>query len=87
MTREDLTYCEFIDQYLRFVLYDDFCQNCNVIKAYFNKLDNAGKRFYKWYVYANVFIDEQRKNLIWQFLNCDDVNVYEQLLRRYHRKK
>ena len=87
MTREDLTYCEFIDQYLRFVLYDDFCQNCKAIKAYFNKLDNAGKRFYKWYVYANVFIDEQRKNLIWQFLNCDDVNVYEQLLRRYHRKK
>ena len=61
MEEEDLKTCEFITQYLRFVTYNDFCENCNAIKAYYKELDIRGKRMYKWYIYANVFLEEIKR--------------------------
>lgn len=85
MTNIDIETCEFIEEYLRFVTYNDFCKNCKAIKFYFQQLDEKSKRFYKWYVYANVFIDEGRKNLIWHFLNVDDVDALSRLLQKNHK--
>lgn len=80
MSEFELIDCEFINEYLRFVTYKDFCRNCQAIKGFYNSLNKNSKRFYKWYVYANPFIDEGRKNIIWQFLNNDEPEYLERLI-------
>lgn len=71
MKFEDFSECEFINDYLRFVSYNDFCKNCNVIRAYYRTLSKNGKQFYKWFVYANILMNEGQKNMIWNFLNSE----------------
>ena len=65
----DFSICEFINQNMWFFTFNDFCENRYAIKKLYNELDTNGKRFYMWYVYANVRMQEKTKNLIWDFLN------------------
>ena len=83
MTKDDYLNCEFIEKRLRFITYEDFCRNCKLIKFIYNTLDNNMKKFYKWYVYSNIFIDEVgKKDLIWNFLNYDDEMIYNVLISK-----
>jgi hypothetical protein len=88
MIDNDFTACEFIDECLRFLTYDDFCKHRKIIKLLYSALDNTGKRFYKWYVYANIHIDEVKKGIIWEYLNYDDPCFTERLLKysKYNRQ-
>jgi DNA integrity scanning protein DisA with diadenylate cyclase activity len=79
MEKVDFSKCRFIKERMWFYTFQDFCDNRKIIKRYFNELDRDGKLFYMWYVYANVNIDEMRKNRIWDYLNSDEVQ-YEMLL-------
>lgn len=82
MNSTDFSDCEYINTYLRFVTYNDFCDNCGLIKSLYSALDKNGKRFYKWYVYANIHFNELRKDAIWEFLNSEDEIYYEKLIYR-----
>ena len=77
----DFSECEFIDQAMKYYTYFDFCRDCKSIKRLFNVLTNQGKRFYLWYVYANIHMGETHKNAIWDYLNDDSPEVYINLMR------
>jgi len=76
----DFSTCEFIDKVLCFYTYIDFCKNCKLLKMFYSNLDDDAKRFYKWYVYANIHIDEAHKNLIWDYLNFSEEEAYINLI-------
>lgn len=84
MGKVDFSVCEFINENMWFFTYEDFCNNRYAIKRLFKGLDKNGRRFYMWYVYANIRMDENHKNWIWDFLNEYDLNGIE-LLK--HMKK
>lgn len=87
MTDIDFTDCEFIDHNMCFINYFDFCDNCYAIKNLYLELGNNGKRFYKWYVYSNIHMEEYYKNIIWDFLNSDDVELYVKLISKKQKYK
>ena len=81
MTDFDFQMCEFIDVEMSFITYDDFINKCADIKQLYQQFNKHQKRFYKWYVYANIHMKEQLKNAIWQYLNVNDINYYLELLK------
>lgn len=80
----DFSECRFIDDNMRYYTYIDFYNKRKKIKKMYSELSNDGKLFYKWYVYANIHMNETYKNLIWDFLNNYDDNGFE--LLRYKQK-
>lgn len=76
----DFTVCPFIEEILCFLTYYDFCKNAKLLKVYYNALETNAKRFYKWYCYANIHIDEYHKNLIWEYLNSPEEEAYINLI-------
>lgn len=87
MTDIDFATCDFIDKNMNYINYFDFCSNCYSIKAMYNQLTNLGKRFYKWYVYSNIHMEESYKNAIWNFLNSDEVEYYMELIDKKQKYK
>ena len=77
MTELDYKECRFIDIEMRFLDFNSFLQDAQAIKKLYKALNH--KLFYKWYVYANIHISLNRKNLMWSYLN-DDI-TYEDLVR------
>ena len=75
----DFSDCEFINQYMKYYTFYDFCDDREMIKFLFQGLDHNVKRFYLWYVYANIHMNETYKNAIWDYLN-DNIDD-EELLR------
>lgn len=86
MNETDFSICRFIKNELCFVTYYEFCKNARVLKYHYEELDNDGKTFYKWYVYANIFMDEIHKNTIWNYLNNSESEYYEILIQRIEKK-
>ena len=78
----DFTQCEFIKENMNYLTYFYFCNSCHTIKCLYNTLDKNAKRFYKWYVYANIHMDLSFKNIIWDFLNVDDPEAYVTLIEQ-----
>ena len=81
MKDEDFQFCEFIDYNMSFITYDDFCKKCKLIKELYQPLSKYQKRFYKWYVYANIHMREVHKNAIWNYLNIDELQCYIELIK------
>ena len=79
MKEVDFTECEYINIYMRFVTYKQFCDQCYLIKFFYNSLSTNGKRFFKWYLYAQININGAQKDAIWNFLN--DELAYEKLAK------
>lgn len=75
----DFSICDFIDEQMWFFTYYDFCDNRKEIKHLFKTLTPQQKKFYMWYVYANIHMNETFKNYIWDFLN--DYDRGEELMR------
>ena len=83
----DFSDCEFIDDYMKFYTFYDFCDNRHVIKYLFRALDLNAKRFYMWYVYANIHTNETYKNAICDYLNdYRDDNSLLEMKKRYTAK-
>ena len=80
----DFSTCRLIDELLCFLTYHDFCNNRFRFKKSYENLSDDGKLFYKWYVYSNIHMDEYFKNLIWEYLNGDD--LYGAELMKARRK-
>lgn len=83
----DFSICSFIKEELSFLTYFDFCKNAKILKAYYEALDKNGKIFYKWYVYANIHMEECYKNYIWEYLNNDEPEVYVNLIANLNKYK
>lgn len=66
----DFEQCKFINEKMRFLTYVDFVGNRKLLKEMFqNELDDNGKLFYMWYIYANIHMNETFKNYCWDYLN------------------
>lgn len=76
MTELDFKECRYIDIEMRFTTFESFLEDAKAIKRMYRALTH--KIFYKWYVYANIHISLNRKNLMWSYLN-DDL-TYEKLV-------
>lgn len=76
----DYNFCEFIEVEMSFITYKDFCNDCKCIKESYNKLNKMQKRVYKWYVYSRITMNINLKNKIWEYLNCNDIYYYVELL-------
>ena len=83
----DFTMCPFIRNELCFLTYFDFCKNAKVLQAYYQILDNNAKRFYKFYVYANIHMNEYFKDRIWEYLNNPDDEYYITLIECMNKYK
>lgn len=69
MTDNDFKQCRFIQKYMRFLTFYDFVKDCVYLKKAFDGMDDDGKLFYMWYIYANIHMTEHYKNVCWDFLN------------------
>ena len=88
MKEDDFSVCEFIEERMWYFTYYDFCDNKYTIKSYYEKMNFKEKRFYKYYVYANIHMDTNFKNAIWEFLNGYDPHGLELLrLKRFYKVK
>lgn len=76
--------CRFIKENMWFYTFEDFYKNKAIIKKMFKQMNQDGKLFYCYYVYANVNIKETLKNAIWDYLNFDDI-YYDLELSRLRR--
>ena len=89
MKQYDFSICEFIDEEMWFFTYYDFCDNRKQIKREFDKLTLQQKKFYKYYVYANIHMNETYKNAIWDYLNqfeeYYEINLLN--LKRFYKAK
>ena len=83
----DFSVCSFIKNELSFLTYYDFCKNAKILKAYYNALNKDAQIFYKWYVYANIHMDETFKNYVWNYLNSDDPEAYVYLITNLNKYK
>ena len=86
--KTDFSICDFIEERMWFFTYYDFCDNRKYIKRLFDGLNKQQKKFYKWYVYANIHMNETFKDRIWSYLN--DYDEYgKELMRakRFYRGK
>ena len=87
MTDKDFEECIFIKKELCFLDYIDFCNNAKAIKELYKKLSYNGKIFYKWYLYANIHMKENFKDLIWEYLNNDEYSVYVEMINNINKYK
>ena len=82
MTDYDFKEVEFINKNMRYITYNDFVKKHDKIKKGFNEMTRYGKLFFKWYVYANIHMNEYLKNIIWEYLNSDEPQAYVNLITR-----
>lgn len=87
MNDTDFSACSYIKDQMQFYTLKDFCDNCKRLKLLYLDLKPNAKIFYKWYVYANIHMNENCKNAIWNFLNSDDLNCYIHLLQLKTKNK
>ena len=83
----DFTICPFIRNELCYLTYFDFCKNAKILKAYYEVLGDDAKRFYKFYVYANIHMTEFFKDKIWDYLNNPDEEYYNILIDSLNKYK
>lgn len=69
MEKFDYGFCEFIEKEMYIITFEDFYANRVVLKKRFQMLSKNQKRFYMWYLYANIFMNETYKNYCWDYLN------------------
>lgn len=84
---KELSECDFLDKRLVYYTYIDFCKRRKTIKGAFKELNLNQRRFYLWYVYANIHMSETYKNLIWDYLNDNDTDEHLLKLRKWYRAR
>lgn len=91
MRENDCFNCDFIDEYMCFYNIIDFYEKSNYFKAHYQLMTKNEIHLYRWYVYANVNMDLKTKDLIWEYLNAneifDEVNLKCRMRILYEREK
>ena len=80
MSDTDFSVCPFIKKELCFLTYTDFVHNAKILKWFYEGMDDDAKTFYKWYVYANIHMNEYFKDTIWTYLNSNEQEDYDNLI-------
>ena len=83
----DFSVCPFIRNELCFLTYNDFVRNARILKLFYDAMEDDAKIFYKWYVYANIHMDESFKNLVWNYLNSNEEEDYNNLIDNVKKYK
>ena len=66
----DFEQCKFINEQMRILTFNDFVGNRKLLRDMFwEELDDNGRLFYMWYIYANIHMNETYKNYCWDYLN------------------
>lgn len=68
---------------IKFIGFKEFFKNRKHIKTIYNLMPLKEKYNLKWYLYSNCLINEQNKDIIWEWLH-DDVSTNE--LKKCYRK-
>lgn len=69
-----------LDERLLFIGYMSFYNDMDFIKSVYQRLPMQLKYVYKYYIYAQRYLDEKTCDLIWLFLNAEE-GKGESLLR------
>lgn len=78
-----------IDKRLEFVGLKDFYKNRKRMKKTYGELSLKNKWTFKYYVYANMFLSEYHKDMIWMYLNepkTSEFYVFDYMLKEQSRK-
>ena len=82
MNNTDFSICPYIESNMWVITYEDFCDRRKGLKRLYQELEDCKKIFYKWYIYSNVHMTEEYKNLIWDYLNFNDIEYESELMRK-----
>lgn len=69
-----------LDDRLLFIGFMSFYRDMDFIKSVYIRLPMQSKYIYKYYIYAQRYLDEKTCDLIWLFLNAEE-GKGEMLLR------
>ena len=61
---------------MRFIGFKDFYKRSRKIKSMYDRLSLEEKWTYKYYVYSNALISQNRLDLIWEYLNEPENSEY-----------
>ena len=61
---------------MRFIGFKDFYKRSRKIKNMYERLSLEDKWTYKYYVYSNALISQNRLDLIWEYLNEPENSEY-----------
>lgn len=65
-----------IQDEMRFIGFKDFYKRSRKIKSMYDKLPLEEKWTYKYYVYSNALVSQNRLDLIWEYLNEPENSEY-----------
>ena len=65
-----------IQDEMRFIGFKDFYKRSRKIKSMYDKLSLEEKWTYKYYVYSNALVSQNRVDLIWEYLNEPENSEY-----------
>ena len=78
---------ELIDKELQFYSFIDFYKKKEIIKEKYQLLEDKKEiRIYKMYVYSTCFETENTKDLIWEYLNSDEINARLEICREFSNR-
>lgn len=83
----DFSVCEFINQEMWFFTFDDFYKHRRRLKKMYKALNKYEKRFYLWYVYANIHMNETYKNYVWSYLNDNATDMILFNAKQFYRAR
>ena len=65
--------CDFIKKEMQFYSFQDFLNEMEYIKFYFENSNYDIRQLYQWYVFANVNVSNKQKNLIWDYITNNNI--------------
>ena len=65
--------CDFIKKEMQFYSFQDFLNEMEYIKFYFENSNYYIRQLYQWYVFANVNVSNKQKNLIWDYITNNNI--------------
>lgn len=65
-----------IQDEMRFIGFRDFYKRSRKIKSMYDRLSLEEKWTYKYYVYSNALVSQNRLDLIWEYLNEPENSEY-----------
>lgn len=65
-----------IQDEMRFIGFKDFYKRSRKIKSMYDRLSLEEKWTYKYYVYSNALVSQNRLDLIWEYLNEPENSEY-----------
>ena len=69
-----------------FISFNDFYIKKEIIRNNYRVLSNYNQRMYKYYVYSRRYMKNKICDMIWEFLNNEDIDEEKVLLVRLEKE-